>query len=482
MKRLVMLPVVLLLSVAAFAQSPCDPEVDPECTLGGALTFYRGEPLLEAIDAVGKEVVNANRATTSPDAFAARVHNSYQDFLNLLSFAVNDVKEAEDGRAVVVRFNPLRRGNHLLGLTLTITKPTVSEALQKAIPEAARAATVTLLEKQLGDTDDQTWSASYSFASTNCGFNTGGNTTCWGRKPSTYGDLLSLILPEVSAGANESGQSFANIQTLLENSPGPMRSSPLQKRADVIAAIKAHVAVEKASMKEGKSLFDAFHLELVPPLIDNQPQLTATANYHQPGRLGGPNVRAATIEFQSGRQNMNTLRSVCQKKVANETDQETRVEALTACFNSQLKQIATTGLSTDKYVATFTYKKTSSYELTDLRLETPVVGFTGIDLPSASEYNVKIQGGRQLGTVVMGKPPRADLSFEGIRTEDDGTRTKNRWVGTLTLSIPLGENMTVPVSLSYANKAEFLGDQNERFGAHFGLSYRLPGLLGGSAP
>ncbi len=475
MKRTAILLLALILSVSATAQEKCDPETDAKCNVGGALDFYRDEPLLEAVDAVADEVVNSNRPTTAPDAFAARVHNSYQDFLNLLSFAVNDASESDDGQSFVVRFNPIRRGNHLLGLTLTIVKPTVSEALQEEIPDASRAATVTLLEKQLGDTDNQTWSGSYSFASTTCSLNVSRNSACWGRKPSTYGNLLSLILPDPSEGATQAGESFAKIQEFFKGQVGAINDIEVQKRADVIAAIKAHVAVEKASVTGGKALFDAFHLDLIPTLIDNQPQLTASATYHRPGRLGGPNERSATVEFHSGRSNMNTLRSACQRQADDEA-------ALTVCLRGQLNQLAAGGLSTDKYVATFSYKKTEEYKLTDLRLDAPVEGFNGLNLPSATEYNFKIQGGRQLGTQVMGKPTRTDLSFEGIRTEDDEVRTKNRWVGSLTLSVPLGEKMTMPITLSYANKAEFLGDQNERFGAHFGLSYRLPDLFGGSAP
>jgi hypothetical protein len=32
----------------------------------------------------------------------------------------------------------------------------------------------------------------------------------------------------------------------------------------------------------------------------------------------------------------------------------------------------------------------------------------------------------------------------------------------------------VPVSLNYANRPEFLTDQRKRWGAHLGLTYRLP--------
>jgi hypothetical protein len=472
MKRIAVCIAVLVLSPSAAGQQPCDPETDSNCTVGGALVFYRADANDDAIEEAKEEVVNTNRPTTSPDAFAGRVHNSYQDFLNLLSFAVNEVDEAEDGESLVVRFNPVRRSNHLLGLTLTIAKPSIADALGAKIPEASRAATVALLDEQLSDTDDQTWSASYSFASTTCAWNTRRNAACWGRKPSTYDEILTRLLPAPSEGATQTGESFARIRAFLTGL-GSISDMQVQGRPDLIAAIEAHVEVEKKTLADGQTLFKAFHLDLLPTLIDNQPQLTASASYHQRGPLSGPDDRSATVEFHMGRENVNTLRAKCHKQAGDD-------DALTTCLQRELRALAKRGLSTDKYVATFTYKKSDDYVLTELPLENPVEGFEGLDLPSASEYTLKVQAGRQLGTEVMGKATRADLSFEGIRTEDDGVRTKNRWVGTVTLAIPMGDKITVPVSLTYANKAEFLGDQKERFGAHFGLSYRLPNLFGGS--
>jgi hypothetical protein len=465
MRRIFAISLLLMAaSLGAVAQDKtCDPAGRDDCKVEEALHFY-------VHSAAESAVVNSNRATTAPDAFAARIHNSYQDFLNLLSFAVNDVKESANGEALTVRFNPIRSGNHLFGITLTVAKPLIADAIQNAIPDASRDKTVGLLEKQLGDTDNQAWSGSYSFASSSCLPDSNPYAKCWGRQPKIYMDLLGSLLPAASSlGTDPSlGDRVQELADLFGDEQGDVFVMPVsgKNKEAIIAKIKEIAGLEKASTAPAQALFKAKHFDLFAALIDNQPQITGSASYHQPGRLGGAKERAATLEFHAGRDNINTLRQAC-----------TAVEGRADCMQKRLNQLAADGASTDKYVATFTYKKTNSFKLAELPLSDPVADFKPIDLKSSSEYNVKIQAGRQLGTEVMGKPTRADLSFEGIRTENDGFRTKNRWVGTLTISVPFGENMTLPVSLTYANRAEFLGDPNERFGAHFGLSYRLPDLF-----
>jgi hypothetical protein len=89
---------LLVSPISLKAQNACKNPETEDCSVNDAIEFYRGAtgaPLLF-------EVVNANRATTPPDAFARRLHNSYEDFLNLLSFAISDVEESEDGQALVV--------------------------------------------------------------------------------------------------------------------------------------------------------------------------------------------------------------------------------------------------------------------------------------------------------------------------------------------------------------------------------------------
>ncbi len=123
---------------------------------------------------------------------------------------------------------------------------------------------------------------------------------------------------------------------------------------------------------------------------------------------------------------------------------------------------------------TANYKEREEFRLSDLRLDEAVAEFTPISKGDSDELQAKLQWGRRLNTSVGVKNTRFDVSFEGIRTRGDVARTENRWVGTATLTVPFGDQMSIPVSLNYANKPEFLGDQQERLGMHFGLSWRLP--------
>jgi hypothetical protein len=467
MRKTMVLFLLGLTALPLFAQQPCNPE-KPDCkaTVDQALNFYRGANMVE------KAVVNTNKPTTPPDAFAGHVHNSYQDFLNLFAFAINDVQESENGQALVVRFNPLREGNNLLGLTLTVAKPVVADAVKNAIPAGTRDTTVAAVEKKLSDLDDRTWSGSYSFATAECSAQQKDlKKRCWGRQPKAYRELLAPLVPEPAEtddiqALGDLGERLAKLYT----EEGEVGGFLVRSATDPDLALKLIqqiAAAEKGSVEAAVKELTDLHLDLLPALIDNQPQITGSATYHERGRFSGANERAATLEFHVGRNNINTLRESCAQ--AND---------LGTCFEQRLKRFADTGLSTDKYVATFTYKKTNEYKLSDLGLTPAVEGFTAVKLPSASQYNIKVQAGRELSSQVARKNARADLSFEGIRTEDDGVRTKNRWVGTITLSVPFGDRMTMPVSLTYANKAEFLDEKDKHLSAHFGLSYRLPNLFG----
>jgi hypothetical protein len=462
--------IVVGLATVASGQS-CDPEKDKQCTVQGALNFYRGEVLVEDVAGpIAREVVNTNRPTTAPDGFAGRLHNSYQDFLNLLSVAVSDVKEADDGQALIVRFNPFRKGRHLVGVTLTLAQPKVGDVVTNAIPEDVREATVTLLEKQLGDTDDQTLSASYSYASRHCGTDRDAESMCWGRNPDTYRDLIGAMLPEPSPSVTDVTNASIVLASHFDQQEDVMGLLVKDARNEQLAigAIKALAEAEKASLLPAIALEKALFLNLLPTLIDNQPQITGSASWRSPGRLGGADSRSYSLEFHSGRENLNTLRAECRQAAD-----------MGPCMISRLQALGKRGLSTDKYVGTITYKSNEAYSLTDLRLDPPVPGFESADSGSSTEFNVKLQAGTQIGTEIMGEPMRADLSFEGIRTDKSEIRTANRWVGKFTVSVPIGEKMTLPFTVTYANKSEFLGEEADRVGTHFGISYRLPALFGG---
>jgi hypothetical protein len=68
--------------------------------------------------------------------------------------------------------------------------------------------------------------------------------------------------------------------------------------------------------------------------------------------------------------------------------------------------------------------------------------------------------------------PRVDLSLEVFEVSGDPMR-QDRRVAKLSYDLPLAKGVTLPVTLVYANKAEFLGDPDEQLSAHVGLSFKL---------
>ena len=460
MRRFTAFAFALFLSTTAvLAQAPgdsqpCNPTTQ-DCTVLQALDFFRNNP-------VAVQVVNTNRATTAPNGFAKRIHNSYDDYLNLLSFAVNKVEESDNGQALIVHFNPLRSGRNLVGTTLTVSQPAVSSAVAANIPDGLRTDTVAALQKKMGDFDDLTWALSYSFATPVCSNTTTG--TCWGRTPSTYWPLIGSLV----GSDGTLGEAVTTLRSHFQSSDTPLtqrRLSLANDKAATLQAIRDLVAKERSS-----TAADAY-LKVLPTLIDNQPQISATGNYHTFNRLGGPDQLSASLEFHKGRENVNTLRGRCP---------EAKGDALVSCVRTQLKNLAADGVPSDKYVFTVTYKKTDDFKVAAADLPSTVTGFKPVAQKESNQLSIKGQGGFLLGAKVGSKEMRADGSLEVLRAKKDGVRSPNRAVATITLAVPLGENMTVPLSITYANKPEFLGDPKERLGAHLGISYRLPSLFGGT--
>jgi len=469
------LPGFLVVCAIAFGSLPLhavDCSVDPppgDCTLLEIYSSNYGRAFPPSVtpDDVTKAVTNANVATTTPDTFAGVVHSTYQDFLNLFSFAINKVDESKDGQALIVRFNPLREGRNLLGFSLTVSKPVISDLVGNAIPEADRAAALTKLEDRVGDLDDITYAAAYSAESTTCAWEQP-ESRCWGRSPATYRPMLAQVL---AVAAKESDiviepEDILRLVSLVGfTGPGSVARMKLSdvdpnKQTDVLTFLRKLAATSIQSTLATKARFEKSGIDKLASLIDNQPQLAATGTYRDPGTYGGPPEAGLSFELQFGRDNLNALRRQCSKS--------------TDCVVQALRSLAESGLSTDKFVLTATYKRRDPYTLATLGLQPPVTGFTPIDVKRSSELHAKLQWGRLLDNQIGTRNLRFDLSAEGMEMRDDKIRTKNRWVATATLTVPLGDQMSIPVSINYANKPEFLTGQRQQLGAHLGLTYRLP--------
>jgi hypothetical protein len=476
----------LLAPATSLAQ--CDKQQLLRGTLGDAYEcFFENQPkILELREKEKATVMDANVPVTAPDPFAGKIHANYQDFLNLLSFAINQVEESKDGQALIVRFNPLRGGQNLVGTTLTIGKPALNSDLVESIPADKRPAVSAELEKQLKDTDDLLWAVSYSRQSKQCGTERLARSACWGRSPRVYRQALSKVLAEVSREEESSESSdstrqqlFVDIVAAIPGLAGDLFKVPFTQVSPdqqdlVLDKLREAAARDARETEQSMPFFQESGIGNVATLIDNQPQFALTGTYRDLGHLSGGDEVAASLELQRGRTNLNTVFRECQ--------------ASASCIAGKLKEFndaAGSTLPTDKFVLTASYKKRGRFQVPNLDLPPELLSFEGLDLERSTELKVHLQWGRQISGNLRGlsgpqpegaspKKARWDLSLDGLRNTKGTMRTQNRWVASWTLALPLAEQVSFPVTLTWANKPEFLTDQRKQYGVHFGLSYRLP--------
>jgi len=483
---------VLLLTLFATvnAAAQCDPDLTPEqCTIREAYDFYwmqaaQSAGLMttaQAGAAVEKEVENANRATEPPDPFAAQLHNTYQDFLNVLSFAINKVDQSEDGQALTVRFNPFGSGSDVFGGTVTARRPVIPALVKNAIAVGERDALVPQVEEQLDDLDDLTISGSWARQTTDCDVMRPETERCWGRDPAAYRNLLSHALAGVLA--NSAGEIPFQLRDDIVNliDPAVLNAAggnafalnvarDTKDRGAAVLAIKRLAEAGVRLAVANKRMFTKLGVGDVAALIDNQPQFTSSLTRHHTGRYGGPSSTSASFELQFGNGNINAIRSKCAQG-----DLLTRSQ----CLQSETEARLQNGISTMKWVFTGSFIYNDRYTLDDLGDGVPTEGFTPIEQGSSRAVTLKAQAGGQFKQgSINGKRIRADASLEFERLTGDVEEAKNRLVGIGTITVPLGDNMSIPISVTWANKEKYLGDQTDILGAHVGISYRLPELFG----
>ena len=433
----------------------------------------------QAAGDVEKKVGNVNKATTAPDAFAARIHNSYQDFIAPFSFAINKVEESKDGQSLIVRFNMIRQPPFVLGFTGTVAKPTLYEPLTKNIAESVRSNAVDGLNKKLNDFDDITLASSFAVETKEC---PDLDVFCMGRNPQTYRNALAkglMPLLERNAGptveadaANDELDFFVEDKGVDRDKPLTQATSDADVRKKIIALAKATGPVNASDSATAIAALRKAGIDNLAALIDNQPQLAFTGSWHQRGTLGGPDEMAATAEFQWGFNNLHAVgkraRNTAAKGRAANFDQALQTELENTLKQDPKKQ------ASDKLVFTASYKRVKRFDRTSLT-DFGVTEFTPLTVPRTSEVQAKAQWGRRLGVEMKDQQqPRIDISGEFNRASKGGVRNTNRFVGTITLTVPATATSSIPISLKYANKPEFLTEERKQLSVHFGISYRLP--------
>jgi hypothetical protein len=312
-----------------------------------------------------------------------------------------------------------------------------------------------------------TISLAYALDTAKCPLASAGR--CFGRDPGAYRELLSDLMLAVPPSGDvtirtQVRQKQKELLDLRSTCTGDPLQCPVGSFADPELARK--LANDLGTLEcQGTTLEQRFHEDLgfaaLENLFDNQPQLAVVGSFHSVGRYGGPDEWSIGLELQFGSYNLNRLR------------RDSAGDAGRAVSLLQSYAMADAGMS--KLVFSVSCKSAASFHIDQLNLgDGPVGGFSPVDQRSTSELTTKLQWGRKIAQKLTRRQPRIDVSIEGIEAFEDTVRTKNRWVATTTLTIPLADTIALPVSVTWANKPEFLGQPAKRLGAHLGLTYKLP--------
>lgn len=482
LKRFFIVFVTMLPALPSLAQdcNPASLATAGPCTIQEIVTHFHNQVLRDSdvdiaeiekasdeavattIDKAEEEVKDANRATTPPESFAARLHNSYEDFLNPLAFAINKIEESDDGQALTVRFNPWRSPGLEAGLTATIARPTLFSEVQKNIAEEKRAEVTKKVEDALGDFEDITLAFSYSlFETKECTLANLGH--CRGRNPKIYRDLLSDVLAngalkDVFLMATETSADFDTENAKLLPFYDTRLSAAGTRQEEVYNLAKNVGTLGGTDSVTSLKVLNDAGIDNLATLIDNQPQLAGTLTYHHREDFTGPPEMSATLEYQRGLHNLNSLKG----------DQPT----FSSLLATDLKKFSMARAG--KVVLALSYKRVEPYGLATLGDFATDVPFTAVDIKATNEFKLKAQYGWETAMKLTGERTRLDFSADFARRNEGGKRTLNRFVTTATFTLPYGNNMSVPISLKYANRPEDLQQERKRLSVHFGLSYRLP--------
>jgi hypothetical protein len=466
-------------------------------------TKEQEKQLEDALDAKAAAEVEASTdaveaqptSITPPDGFSERVAGTITDFLPLFQFAVDSVTPSDDGKAVVVAFNPVQVARSWkLKLTATAAEPEPFERLLNEVPEAARAAVKESISSELGDFGDVTWAATLGIQPHDA---TGAKIPRWGRDSELYRSfaralaagfgpkLNQVVSPEQIAARQKYAEFQEQIREAFKpreiNSLDPLTFDEIRAKIEAGAlpgfdsdAFLAALVAKERVLVELDQEFHAFQLDRLAPLIHNQPQFVLTASYRDRDELVGQKAFTATARVEWGTRNVNTV-------VRRFRELESTATMAAAPDNAFRAYREVVGGIDDpdpktgwRGTASLTFQR-----LDELPLDVPFEGGSvSLTVPDVDEWCGKFQLSRFADwheMTIDGEKvkPRLDLSFEVIEVDGDPKR-QDRRVAKVTYDLPVAKGVTIPVTMVYANKAEFLGDPDEQFSTHVGLSYKLP--------
>jgi hypothetical protein len=419
-------------------------------------------------EAAGKQILAAKN-TGEGAIGASGTQSATNDFLPLLR-AILDTQglEQDDGKIGLEWSNPLGLpAAHQNKLTAVLARSNVHQPLSDALRAASLGDEVGALQDRIHEGDDITFGFSYSPASQRRG-----------RDPDLHEDLYSAVLhaanqPDESVALTraqrvaierdlglprqsaESAETFAQLFARPEVAGRP---DVELKKAEYIQAVESEFRAQFGALAGLQQRLEQRGFYGMLDLINNQPQLSVTANYRVRDDAVGPDEFNATVSYEVGWYNVNTFRNA-----ARNCDDEAK------CLSGYLSrpEVVAGVKQSPRLSFSAEYSKRK-------RLQFALGGsaFTFVEQPQ-ERLKVSANYARYLGgETAMHTRARVDASLGYEDFSDDPLR-QNRGVATATLTYPIAAGFYLSLGAVYATKPEFRGEVDSELTARAGFTYKL---------
>jgi hypothetical protein len=460
-------------------------------------------------------IAGKTTSTTSPEGFPERVRESIADFLPLLGLSMDAVSTSDDRKSVS------------LNLATSAAEPEVFKPFLEKVIEPLQDQEKKALLTKVDDLDDVTFALAFGYARSRPTWER--SRHLYGRDFSRYQKLIkefsnntwSSVESEMIAHAQQASQFRVQFLEPLKFALAEKRKDKEEKAkaagqpmpkpeswdTDVwetpFSEIRERIKVSALKYSEedmikgfseesldlatidrklGKMNFDA-----LPSLIDNQPQIVFTVAQRAADRIMGPEATTVTARYEMGSNNLNAvLREYHDLKAAGMDDKEAQIEAYKTVVNGDMRGENKFLFSlSHKWVSDYSFQHDYEQELLDPATgdpkPEPILRTAMLELPKSEEWRGSLTFTRFL--LVGSDPttnqtgvdlPRITITVEAVQLRDDPTR-QNRVIGKISYVQPASKGISIPITLTYASRSEFLVDQDRTFGAHLGLTYKLGG-------
>lgn len=447
----------------------------------------------ETLDECGARLVNApdaaalrvqteerqrlERAATGVNLESAGVESSIRDFNPRFAADVITPSLVRNGSAIGLRWNIPTGFLGKVQLGTVLNDATVYQGVVSAVPEAQRTAVKEQLQDRLGPFDDvsitlagnvenSAWGR--SFESHQGHFNQlfGSARARVGNliNPSIQIDviLLRLIRDLNAAMAADRTSVMADASCTKTVAQSPFRCFTPQARAQIEAALITAALAERNREAAITAILKSAGFGRLAELVNNQPQLTFEAESRVRTGAAGPEQFSGKVRAETGFTNMNRMRGYCSARGISPNDVEclSRFTRDSSNIRGLERGHRLWGSVSGMYRSPFEYALTAPAVTADVE--------RALEFEASAGYGVYLN---------LSQPKdlrdHLDLTASYKLVRDDPLR-QDRFVANASYTYRLSDGTSGTIGVTYANKPEFLGDVDRKFGAHLGVSVKVP--------